>query len=85
MTRLGGPGVDAVRTVLMTEWNPIGAGVPNDEYDDYISGILKLMKAKVSTHELAAHLHKIESVDMCLEPSPDTNLRVAEMLLRIPI
>jgi hypothetical protein len=30
--------VDAIRRVLMPEWDPIGCGAPDDEYDSYFPG-----------------------------------------------
>ena len=84
MTQMNGPIVDAVRIVLMTHWNPIGPGVPNDEYDSYIPSIIHLMKVKVGAQELATHLQRIETEEMGLEPSAERNFCVAQMLKSIP-
>jgi hypothetical protein len=73
--------VDAIRALLMAEWNPIGCGVPDDEYDSYIPVIYRLMQARVSIEELAAHLQEIESQRIGLHARPEVNRRVAKMLL----
>lgn len=76
--------VDAIREVLLTEWNPIGCDVPNDEYDSYIGGIYGAMQRRVSVEELAQHLGAIESDRMGLSINAkviERNLRVAQALL----
>lgn len=73
--------VDAIRSILMAEWNPIGCGVPDDEYDAYIPVIYLLMQARVSFGELAARLQQIETERMGLQGRPEVNRRVGKMLL----
>lgn len=72
---------EAVRRVLMSEWNPIGFEVPNDEYDSYIPVIYRLLQERVSVDTLAAHLEKIETEQIGLSARPDVNRRVAGVLL----
>jgi hypothetical protein len=73
--------VDAIRSLLMAEWDPIGCGVPDDEYDSYIPDIYRLMQARVSIDGLATHLQEIETQRMCLQARPEVNRRVAVRLL----
>jgi hypothetical protein len=73
--------VDAIRSILISEWDPIGCGIPDDEYDGYIPGIYRLMQARVSIEELEAHLQEIETQQICLRARPEENRRVAKMLL----
>jgi hypothetical protein len=73
--------VDAIRRILISDWDPIRCGVPEDEYDSYIPVIYRLMQAGGSAKELAAHLQKLETEAMCLPARPEANLRVANMLL----
>jgi hypothetical protein len=75
--------VDAIRQVLMSEWDPIGCGVPDDEYDGYIPAIYHFMHARASVEELASHLQEIETQRMCLAARPEVNSRVAQGLLRL--
>jgi hypothetical protein len=75
--------VDAIRKVLMSEWDPIGCGAPDDEYDGYIPVIYRLMQARVSVEELASHLTNIETESMGLSGGRAVerrNRRVAESL-----
>jgi hypothetical protein len=65
----------------MSEWDPIGCGVPEDEYDSYIPTIYRLMQSRVSAAELASHLAKLETISMGLRERPGVNRRVAELLL----
>jgi hypothetical protein len=76
--------VDAIRTILLTDWDPIGCGVPDDEYDSYIGGIYGLMQNGATAESLARHLNSIESESMGLAVNPKTterNLVVANSLL----
>jgi hypothetical protein len=73
--------VDAIRSILLSEWDPIGCGVPDDEYDAYIPGIYRLMQARVSVAELASHLQEIETKRMGSPGRPEVNRRVAKALL----
>jgi hypothetical protein len=66
---------------LSAERDPIGCGVPDDEYDGYIPVVYRLMQARVSVDELAAHLQEIETQSMGLRGRPAVNRRVAKMLL----
>jgi hypothetical protein len=75
--------VNAIRRILMSEWGPIGCGVPQDEYDSYIPAIYRLLRARVSVEELASHLEEIETKQICLPARPEVNRRVAGMLLDI--
>ncbi len=73
--------VDAIRSIFMAEWDPIGCGVPDDEYDGYIPGVYHLIQARSTTEELAAHLLEIETQRMGLTGRPEVSRRVAKLLL----
>jgi hypothetical protein len=76
--------VDAIRRVLIAEWNPIGCGVPDDEYDSYIPAIYRLMQGgRAGVVGLASHLEKIEIHSMGLQANPERNRRVAILLLEL--
>ena len=47
---------DQVRTILHGEWDPIGCGVPLDEYDSYAWPVLDLLQKKASRAEVEAYL-----------------------------
>lgn len=75
--------VNAIRKILISEWDPIGCGVPEDEYDSYIPSIYQLMQRRVDVEVLASHLENLETESMCLSANPDRNRRVAKMLLEV--
>jgi hypothetical protein len=75
--------VDAIRRTLLAEWDPIGCGVPEDEYDSYIPGIYRLLQGQADVGRLAAHLGKLERISMRLRARPETNRRVAEKLMHV--
>lgn len=73
--------VDVIRRVLISEWDPIGCGVPDDEYDSYIPVIFRLMQGRAGVEGLANHLEKLETEYIGCQADPDRNRRVAQMLL----
>ncbi len=53
---------DQIRSILLTDWDPIGVGeIPEaaDEYDGYIGGIYRLLSSHASVDDVARHLHEI--------------------------
>jgi hypothetical protein len=72
----------AIRRILLTEWNPIGFDVPEDEYDSHIPDIYRLMRERAGIPAITAYLdqHDIGST----EPGrAETNQRVAKMLITL--
>ena len=65
----------------MAEWDPIGCGVPDDEYDSYIPAIYQLMQLPASVERLADYLQEVETKSMGLTARSDVNRRVATLLL----
>src|SRR5437660_5474800 len=51
---------DGVRAILMEEWDPIGCGVPDDEYDAYVGPIATMLTDEsVTRTQIAGHLFDI--------------------------
>lgn len=46
----------AVRKILWEDWDPIGCGVPQDEYDDYAGPVLRLLIEGKAAAEIADYL-----------------------------
>ncbi|MFC1679882.1 hypothetical protein ACFL2T_06700 [Elusimicrobiota bacterium] len=60
---------DAIREVLLREWDPIGVGdvrEAQDEYDSYVAGVHERLVGRSSEEELFAHLWEIETGHMGL-------------------
>jgi hypothetical protein len=47
---------EKVRQILHGEWDPIGCGVPEDEYDSYAWPVLALLQRKAERAEVEAYL-----------------------------
>lgn len=85
MTRLNTL-TDAVREVLLVDWDPIGVNdVPQaaDEYEEYAPPIARMLSDGTSIAELSRHLLEIETDVLGLEGDPARAERVAASLLII--
>ncbi len=47
-----------VRKILWEDWDPIGCGVPADEYDDYVGPVLRLLMENADADAVAAYLRE---------------------------
>jgi len=59
----------AVKEVLFREWDPIGVNsnpACSDEYDSYVSAIVRLLQAEADEYKIAEHLRNLERVSMGL-------------------
>ncbi len=76
---MSGVEVRWIRDILLEYWDPIG-GVPADEYDSYIPGIMRRLETS-DAHGLADHLLRLERSDMGVpEPSLDRARETADAL-----
>ncbi len=48
----------AVNTVLWRDWDPIGCGVPEDEYESYAPEVVRLLTEDAPAGEIAAYLRE---------------------------
>jgi len=79
---------DAIRAVLLREWDPIGVrDVPEaqDEYDGYVGGVYRLLASGAAAPELAEHLARIERDSMGLSPQRGILIDVSSRLKQIDI
>jgi hypothetical protein len=77
---------DAIREVLMREWDPIGvSGVPEaqGEYDEYINEIYGLLIRREPRHKLMDFLWWAETQHMCLYGNSQRTARTVDALLNI--
>lgn len=77
---------DAIRAVLMHEWDPIGVGdVPQaqDEYDSYIPQIYGMLVRREPKHKLVDFLWWSETEHMGLYGNRHRTERVADLLMQI--
>lgn len=76
---------EQVQAILHAEWDPIGCGVPLDEYDSYAWPVLKLLMARAPHEEIATYLrHTANETIGC--PVPEERLaRVVQMLSQLRV
>lgn len=75
--------VEAVKRVLILDWDPIGIrDVPqaHDEYDVYAKSIAQLLVAGASVSELSKRLLEIQTKSMGLAENRDRNAAIARKL-----
>ncbi|HWL39977.1 MAG TPA: hypothetical protein VNO75_07045 [Gemmatimonadaceae bacterium] len=60
--------IRVVADALHRHWDPIGSGVPADEYDSYAPAVTGMLDRGKTDREIAAHLAQIEERAMGLEP-----------------
>jgi hypothetical protein len=79
---------DAIREVLMREWDPIHVqDIPEarDEYEAYVGGVYRLLASGASEVSIATHLASVERESMGLYTSADALLPVARRLKQIDV
>lgn len=71
---------DQVRAILHGEWDPVGCGVPVDEYDSYAWPVLAMLQRKADRGEVEAYLRW--AADEAMQ-SPVSEERLALVLSRL--
>ena len=77
---------EAIRSILLKEWDPIGVkDVPEaqDEYDSYIPGVCKLLINRESSEKIFQYLWKVETDYMGLCGNRNHTRAVAKKLIEI--
>jgi hypothetical protein len=77
---------NAIRDILLKEWDPIGVkDVPEaqDEYDSYIPGVCKLLINRESSENIFQYLWKIETDNMGLTGNRNHTKSIAKKLAEI--
>jgi hypothetical protein len=59
-----------VADALHRHWDPIGSGVPADEYDSYAPAVTGMIERGKTDRDIATHLAEIEQHAMLLQPRP---------------
>lgn len=70
-----------IHEVLIHDWDPIGCGVPDDEYDSYIPGICRLLLDRADEVKIGLHLENLQTVSMGLRGDGERNRRIASILI----
>jgi len=74
-----------VQAILHRDWDPIGCGVPLDEYDSYAWPVLKLLRDAAPRAEIESYLRTV-AVEAMSSPVPEERLQaVVNSLLALRI
>ena len=73
----------AIRKILLSEWNPIGFDVPEDEYDSCIPGIYRLLRERAGIAAITSHLDQHDIAGSTEPGRSETNQRVAKLLMTL--
>jgi len=79
---------EAIRQVLLHEWDPIGVSdIPaaQDEYDSYVGGVYRLLASGASEYQIIERLYNIETVSMGLPGNREYLKGVAEKLVKLDV
>ena len=77
---------DAIRQILLKQWDPIGVGASpeaQDEYDSYVRHIYRLLISGKTVHEIFDYLWWLEAVHMGLVGDRQATERCAELLAQL--
>jgi hypothetical protein len=72
-----------VRKILWEDWDPIGCGVPADEYDDYVGPTLRLLIEKAPKEALAAYLRETAADTIGCPVSEEKLAHVVDKLMAL--
>lgn len=56
-----------VRRILWQDWDPIGCGVPEDEYDGYVPGVVRLLQDGARRAAVESHLRELATETLACE------------------
>ncbi len=76
----------SLKRLFWTDWDPIGCGIPDDEYDTYAIRAFGLLKNGSSVDELADYLTSVEVDEIGLTPvsgSKERNITIAKAAAKI--
>jgi hypothetical protein len=75
---------EQVQAILHRDWDPIGCGVPLDEYDSYAWPVLKLLMAGAPRADVEQYLR--EAAAGMMSPVPESRLGiVVDRLLALEV
>ena len=63
----------AINAILWRDWDPIGAGAPEDEYESYVWPLYKLLLEGRPREDIAAYLRRAAD-DLKIIPAPEERL-----------
>ena len=71
----------AINTILWRDWDPIGCGVPEDEYESYVWPVYKLLIDGESREKVADYLRWVADAYITVSVSEDRLQVVIDKLM----
>ncbi len=81
MTRETKAAARAINTILWRDWDPIGCGVPEDEYETYVWPLYRLLIEGKPRAEIEAYLEETARDTIGIAASPQRIRDAAEKLM----
>lgn len=78
---------EEIRNVLFRDWDPMDVNdlAPEDEYDNYIGSVYRMLATGTDVAKLSQHLRQLEITQMEMPTNDEHRRSVAERLLRLNI
>ena len=83
MTRDTKAQAHAINTILWKDWDPIGCGVPEDEYESYVWPVYKLLIDGEAREKVADYLRWAADENITVSVSEEKLQRVIDKLLSL--
>lgn len=74
-----------INAILWCDWDPIGCGVPEDEYESYAPEVLRLLNSGAARDVMIAHLRHVAAEALLSPISEAKAARAADELLGLDI
>lgn len=75
----------AINTILWQDWDPIGCGVPEDEYESYVWPVYKLLIDGEPREALADYLRMVADEYITVSVPEDRLQRVVDKLIALGV
>lgn len=73
----------AINTILWKDWDPIGCGVPEDEYESYVWPVYKLLIDGAPREKVADYLRMIADEHITVSVPTERLERVVDKLVAL--
>lgn len=72
-----------VREILWRDWDPIGCGVPEDEYDDYVPPVVAMLTQGKGRDDVGEYLRTTAAETIACPVSEEKLARVLDKLFAL--
>ncbi|MBL8542173.1 MAG: hypothetical protein JNJ63_00050 [Hyphomonadaceae bacterium] len=75
----------AINQILWRDWDPIGCGVPEDEYESYVWPVYKLLIDGAPPQAIEGYLRWVAETQIEIEPPEERVALVVDKLLALKL